>query len=304
MTNVQFGWLAPQGETDSGRAEFVKAVRRALDLIVGSFDSVWLSDHLQFGDSILLEGWTELAYFVGMQPALKYGHIVLSQLFRNPAQLAKMAATFQYMSQGNFILGLGAGWNQEECDAYGLPFPDSKQRVEGLEETLQIIKMLWKGEKSTFTGTHHSIKDAYCQPKPEPEPSIMLASSQPKMMRLCAQYADWWHTPATDPAKLKEQLTALDKACEALGRDPATLKRTLSLDDIYCAPNEKELRALTSNRQINDEDIVGTPAQIIERLQELADLGISYFMFRAGGFPQLASLETLVHEVVPAFARK
>lgn len=254
----------------------------------------------------MFEGWTELAYFAGMQPALKYGHIVLCQLFRNPAQLAKMAATFQSMSQGNFILGLGAGsgWNQEECDAYGLPFPGSKQRVEGLEETLQIIKMLWKGEKSTFTGTYHSIKDAYCRPKPEPEPPIMLASSQPKMMRLCAQYADWWHGPATDPAKLKEQLTALDRACEALGRDPATLKRTLSLDDIYCAPNEKELRALTSNRQINDEDIVGTPAQVIERLQALADLGISYFMFRAGGFPQLVSLETLVHEVVPAFARK
>jgi alkanesulfonate monooxygenase SsuD/methylene tetrahydromethanopterin reductase-like flavin-dependent oxidoreductase (luciferase family) len=133
MTDIQFGWAMSLGNPKAERTPFVDSTRKALDMIADQFDSVWLADHLQFGDRMLLESWTELAYLAGMQPKLQYGHIVLCQLFRNPAHLAKMAATFQYMSQGNFILGLGAGWQQEECDAYGFPFPGPKQRVEELE---------------------------------------------------------------------------------------------------------------------------------------------------------------------------
>ncbi len=186
MTTVQFGWSMALGARKVDRATFMDAARKGLDLIDGQFDSVWLPDHLQFEDLDLLEAWTELTYLAGMQPKLHYGHTVLCQSFRNPAHLAKMAATLQYMSQGNFILGLGAGadWSQRECDAYGIPFPGPKQRVEELEEALQIIKAMWKGEEATFAGKYHSIQEASCRPKPVPEPPIMIASFQPKMMRL------------------------------------------------------------------------------------------------------------------------
>ena len=304
MTTVQFGWSMSLGTPKVERATFMEATRKGLDLIADQFDSVWLADHLQFGDRMLLEGWTELAYLAGMQPRLKYGHVVLCQLFRNPAQLAKMAASFQYMSQGNFILGLGAGWQQEECDAYGIPFPGPKQRVEELDEALQIIKALWKGEKATFEGKYHSIKEAYCLPKPEPEPPIMIASFQPKMMRLCAQYADWWNGLGTDVERLKGLLTALDKACEEIGRDPASLRRTLVIGDIYCAPTEKEVQELMNGHQIRPGTLSGTPEQIHERIQQLIDLGITYFMLSGGAFPDLRSLETLTREVLPTFTNK
>ena len=91
-------------------------------MIVGHFDSVWLPDHLQFGERPLFEAWTMLTYLAALRPELRYGHLVLCQLFRNPALLAKMAATFQYMSQGKFIFGLGAGSAEEEAKAYNLPF--------------------------------------------------------------------------------------------------------------------------------------------------------------------------------------
>ena len=304
MTTVQFGWSMSLGNAKVERASFMEATRKGLDLIADQFDSVWLPDHLQFGDRDLLEGWTELAYLAGMQPKLKYGHVVLCQLFRNPAQLAKMAATLQYMSQGNFILGLGAGWHQEECDAYGIPFPGPKQRVEELEEAVQIIKALWKGEKASFEGKHHAIKDAYCRPKPEPEPPIMIAGFQPKMIRLCARYADWWNGLGSDVEKQKELLSALDKACEEIGRDPASLKRTLVLGEIYCAPTEKEVQALMRDREMRPGALSGTPEQISELIQPLIDLGISYFMLGGGGFPNLDSLETLAREVLPAFTGK
>ncbi|HEY3994011.1 MAG TPA: LLM class flavin-dependent oxidoreductase [Ktedonobacteraceae bacterium] len=304
MATIQFGWSMSLGNSRIERATFMEATRKGLDLIADQFDSVWLADHLQFGDRALLEGWTELAYLAGIQPKLKYGHIVLCQLFRNPAQLAKMAATLQYMSQGNFILGLGAGWHQEECDAYGIPFPGPKQRVEELEEALQIIKALWKGEKATFTGKYHSIKDAYCRPKPEPEPPIMVAGFQPKMIRLCARYADWWNGIGSDVEKQKELLSALDKACEEIGRDPVSLKRTLVLGEIYCAPTEKEVQELMRDREIRPGTLSGTPEQIGEQIQQLVDLGITYFMLGGGGFPNLNSLETLARDVLPAFTGK
>ena len=304
MAPIQFGWSMSLGTNKAERTQFLEGARKGLDLIAEQFDSVWLTDHLQFGDLPLLEGWTELTYLAGIQPKLKYGHTVLCQLFRNPAHLAKMAATFQYMSQGNFILGLGAGWHQEECDAYGYPFPGPKQRVEELEEALQIIRAMWKGEQATFEGKYHAVKGAYCNPRPEPEPPVVIASFQPKMMKLCARYADWWNGLGTDTEKLKGQLAALDQACEEIGRDPASLKRTLALGEIYCAPTEQELQNLMRDRQIRPGTLSGIPAQIGELIQPLIDLGITYFMLGGGGFPDLTSLETLTHEVVPAFTRK
>src|ERR1700730_11271073 len=125
MTQVQFGFNVPIGNFNPNlsRQEFLSSIRTALDIIAGHFDSAWIADHLQFGDRPLFEGWTMLTYLAALQPQLKYGHLVLCQLFRNPALLAKMAATFQYLSQGRFILGIGAGWAQEEAEAYHLPLP-------------------------------------------------------------------------------------------------------------------------------------------------------------------------------------
>src|SRR5581483_4403379 len=179
MTQVQFGFNVSISNSGLPRQEFLNKTRAALATIVGHFDSVWLPDHLQFGDRPLFEGWTMLTYLAALRPELRYGHLVLCQLFRNPALLAKMAATFQYMSGGRFILGLGTGWHQEECDSYNFKFPPPGARIEELDETLQIIKALWRKDHVTIEGKHYSVKDANCQPRPDPIPPIMVAAFQP-----------------------------------------------------------------------------------------------------------------------------
>jgi len=111
--------------------------------------------------------------------------------------LAKMGATLQFLSGGRFILGIGAGGNEEEYRAYGYDFPPGGVRVEQLEETLQIIKAWWTEETATFAGRYYQISTAHCEPKPDPLPPVMVGAFKPKMLRLMAKYADWWNVSST-----------------------------------------------------------------------------------------------------------
>jgi alkanesulfonate monooxygenase SsuD/methylene tetrahydromethanopterin reductase-like flavin-dependent oxidoreductase (luciferase family) len=144
MLTIQLGFVLPsQGRDKQHRPTQVEDLNRALDLVAGHFDSAWMVDHLQFGDSDMLEGFTALTYLSALHPRLRFGHAVLCQSFRNPALLAKMTATLQFMSGGRFILGLGAGWHEEEYKAYDYDFPPAPVRVEQLAETIQIIRQMW-----------------------------------------------------------------------------------------------------------------------------------------------------------------
>jgi alkanesulfonate monooxygenase SsuD/methylene tetrahydromethanopterin reductase-like flavin-dependent oxidoreductase (luciferase family) len=322
MAQVQFGLSIPISNPDLPRQKFLQNIHTALDTIAGHFDSVWLPDHLQFGNSPLFEGWTMLTYLAALRPELRYGHLVLCQLFRNPALLAKMAATFQYMSQGHFILGIGAGWAEEEAKAYHIPFPPAGQRVSELEEQLQIIKALWREDNVTFEGKYHQVHNAYCLPHPEPLPPVLIAGFQPRMMRLVAHHADWWNTVigwgtedngTQDRAEsqlkalnaAKEQLKALDAACEQEGRDPKTLRRT-AIVSCSCATDEQKLKVLTTMQKSPlGQGLVGTPSQVVEQLQPFIELGFDYFIFHAGGVPyDFTTIELLSHEVLPALNKR
>ncbi|GCE07152.1 hypothetical protein KDAU_44810 [Dictyobacter aurantiacus] len=300
MARIEFGWMPPVGGDNQARPEFMANLRRGLATIAGHFDSVWFPDHLQFEDHPFLEGWTTLTYLAALEPRLKVGHIVLCQLFRNPALLAKMAATLQYVSEGNFVMGIGAGWQEEECKAYNIPYPGPGQRVEELDEALQIMKALWREDHVTFEGKYHRVTNAFCQPKPEPIPPIMVAAFQPRMLRVVARHADWWNIGFSDLEKTRDLVNKLDEACRAVGRDPKTIRRTAMIG-CYCAPNERKLKELTDkHRGPFGLGLVGTPAQVIEQFKPIIDLGFDYFMVSGGGFPDTTTLEMLAHEVLPA----
>src|SRR5687768_4264826 len=206
MARVEFGLCLPGELRHEQRGTFLVDLNRALDLAAGPFDSAWMVDHLQFGGVGVLEGFTALAYVAALQPRLKVGHAVLCQSFRNPALLAKMAATLQFMSDGRFTLGLGAGWHAEEYRAYGYDFPSARVRVEQLDEALQIIKAMWTEGKITFEGKHCRVFEARCEPRPDPMPTIMVGAFKPRMLRLTAQHADWWNVSSTG-AKSYRRLT-------------------------------------------------------------------------------------------------
>src|SRR5512133_673512 len=137
MGKVAFGLIMPGDALEKARQpHYMEEANRLVEYVTGRFESAWYIDHLQFGDKGMLEGWTLVSYMSALHPELLWGHTVICQSFRNPALLAKMGATLQFMSGGRFILGIGAGWNEGEYRAYGYDFPPAGTRVEELDEAL------------------------------------------------------------------------------------------------------------------------------------------------------------------------
>jgi alkanesulfonate monooxygenase SsuD/methylene tetrahydromethanopterin reductase-like flavin-dependent oxidoreductase (luciferase family) len=304
MRPVQLGFVMPAEWRDQRqRTTYVEDLNRALRLIAGHFDSAWMVDHLMDDDTDMLEGFTALTYMAALHPQLKFGHAVLCQSFRNPALLAKMAATLQFMSGGRFILGVGAGWHEAEYRAYGYDFPTNGVRVEQLEETLQIITAMWKQEKATFAGRHYHIIDAQLEPKPDPLPTIMVGAFRPKMLRLTARYADWWNVSSTGIEPYRRMSAEFESACAEVGRAPSSVRRSW-IGGCACTPTQAEAEALAEGRwSVDDPEdfgFTGTPQQVIEQMRPFIDLGIDYFMFDCGGFPNLTTLELLISDVLPA----
>ena len=309
MGQVQFGLVVPEYPFDASRCQFyLTNVNRLLTFVKGHYDSAWFIDHLE---GLVLEGWTALTYLSALHPELRWGHSVLCQSFRNPALLAKMAATLHFLSDGRFVLGIGAGGNEAEYRAYGYRFPPGRTRVAELEEALRVIKALWTQERATFEGQYYRVEEARCEPKPDQMPTIMVGAFRPRMLRLVARHADWWNVSSTGIADYRRYRDEFHRACDEVGRDPATVRRTWG-GGCICAPTEAEVAQFVSERrqlmgeecayQVG-EDFVGTPAQIVEQMQPFVELGVDYFMLDCGGFPRLTTVEMLVHEVLPALNR-
>lgn len=300
MPKVQFGLVVPADALDKSRRHlYMEDVNALLNTVTGAYDSAWFIDHLQFEDNDQLEGWTALTYLSALYPELQWGHTVLCQSFRNPALVAKMAATLQFMSSGRFILGIGAGWNEAEYLAYGYDFPPAGVRVDELDEALHIIKSMWTQDQTTFEGKYHRVKEAWCEPKPDPIPPIMVGAFKPKMLRLAAKHADWWNVSSTGIGEYRKYVQEFERACEDVKRDPKTVRRTWC-GGCACAPTPEALAEIQEERLDPGEDFIGTPQQIIEQMQPFIELGVDYFMLDCSGFPNLTTVRTLIEEVLPA----
>jgi alkanesulfonate monooxygenase SsuD/methylene tetrahydromethanopterin reductase-like flavin-dependent oxidoreductase (luciferase family) len=301
MTQIQFGFIMPADQLEKAhRGTYVVDLNRALELVTGSFDSAWIIDHLDAD----MESFTTLTYMAALHTQLKFGQTVLCQSFRNPALVAKMGATLQFLSGGRYIFGIGAGWNKEEYLAYGYDFPPARVRVEQLEEALHIIKALWTEEQTTFEGQHYRVRQAVCEPRPDPVPPIMVGAFRPKMLRLTAQFADWWNVSSTGVEAYRSMIRDFEHACLEVGRDPAQVRRSWG-GGCVCARTQQAATAIAGDRynaknDDDDFDFVGTPQQLIEQMHSFIDLGIDYFMLDCGGFPDLTTLELLVSEVLPS----
>jgi len=305
MPKIKFGFTIPVDQVNnSNRKTFVDDLNKTLDLISGHFDSFWIIDHLQSGEEDLLESFTTLSYMAALHPQFKFGHIVVCQAFRNPALLAKMGATLQFLTGGRFTLGIGAGWNEDEYRAYGYSFPSRGERVEQLEETLQIVRALWKESKATFNGKHYQISDAYCEPKPNPVPPIMIGAFRPKMLRLTAQYADEWNVSSMGPNEYRRLVQDFEHAFDQTDRDPSTVQRSWC-GGCSCASTQAKAERIANGRfSVDNEDdfgFVGTPEQVVQQMRLFIALGVNTFILDFNGFPNFSAVELLVSEVLPAF---
>ena len=191
-----------------------------LDRTAAPFDSLWLPDHVQYAGHKVAEGWSLLTWALARYPDKLCGHEVLCNSFRNPAHLAKMAATLQALSGGRLVLGIGAGWNEEEYRAYGWPFPPARVRIEQLAEAIELIRAMWTQAPARYDGKHYRIDGAYCEPRPAPCPPVMVGGHGERyLLRVVAQHADWWNYPFRGLDLYAHKQEVLKWHCRDVGRN-------------------------------------------------------------------------------------
>lgn len=310
MSQVKFGWRVPAFPADeSRRATFINQITHTLQKIDGKFDSFWVADHFipwaKFADDDVdtLECWTTLCYLAATFPNFDVGSIVMSQSYRNPALLAKSAATLQLLSGGRLILGLGAGWKEDEYRAYNYDFPRASTRIQQLDEAVQIIRKMWTESPANFTGKHYQINNAYCEPRPNPMPPILIGGGgEKRTLRVVAEQADWWNLTGT-PEEYNHKLGILRSHCDAVGRDYDTIVKTWFGEGIMIAENETDAKRMMENTPygITFPSTIYTPDQIAEHLQQYVALGVQHFIFRFTDFPNTDGIELFAEQVIPQF---
>jgi F420-dependent oxidoreductase-like protein len=200
------------------------------------FESIWNWDHFYplTGDldGPNLEAWTSLAALAQATRRIRVGVQVTGMIYRHPAVLANMAATVDIISGGRLEVGLGAGWNQMECDAYGITLPPLKERFDRFDEGVQIVVGLLSQEYTDFAGRYYTITHARCEPKPvqRPHPPIAIGGRGPKRtLRAVARWAQHWNAIVQDPAQWSELNQVLLGHCAAVGRDPAEIECSVNV---------------------------------------------------------------------------
>lgn len=220
---------APQMTTWDAMVEVWQAADR-----IELFESAWNFDHFepilgQPRSGPCLEGWTTLAALAALTSRIRVGCMVTGMPYRHPAVLANMAATVDRISGGRLELGLGAGWNQAEADAYGIELPGLKERFDRFDEGCEVIVRLLSEPQVDFAGEHFQLAGAYCEPKgvQQPHPPITIGGDGPRRtLRAVARHAQRWNTPFTSPDALAASIEILHGHCADIGRDPSEITIT------------------------------------------------------------------------------
>jgi F420-dependent oxidoreductase-like protein len=178
----------------------------------------------------MLEGYTTLGFLAGRTERIRLSLLVTGVTYRHPGLLAKVVTTLDVLSGGRAQLGIGAAWYEREHNGLGVPFPPLGERFERLEETLQICHQMWSEDEGPYEGRHYQLAETICSPPPiqKPRPRILVGGSgERKTLRLVAQYADACNLFAPEPAVVAHKLDVLARHCDAVGRDPATIEKTI-----------------------------------------------------------------------------
>jgi F420-dependent oxidoreductase-like protein len=194
------------------------------------FESAWNWDHFYplSGDTTgpNVEGWTMLAAMGQATRRIRIGCQVTGMIYRHPAVLANMAATVDIIAEGRLEIGLGAGWNQQECDAYGITLPPLKERMDRFDEGVEVIVRLLSDTTTTFDGQYLHLTDARCEPKPvqRPHPPVTIGGrGRKRTLRTAARWAQQWNAITADPGEWASLKQTLVEHCQSLGRDPAEI---------------------------------------------------------------------------------
>ncbi|MCL4300261.1 MAG: LLM class flavin-dependent oxidoreductase [Anaerolineae bacterium] len=296
--SVDFGLVLPAGPRKDSVNQWLDDLEAVLPSLTSHFKSLWMTDHFMRGETPVFEAWTVLSYAAACWPQFDLGPMVLGQSYRNPAMLAKMGATLQSLSRGRLIMAMGAGWKADEYLAYGYSFPSAKIRLEQLEEAIIIVKRLWtEPGPVSFEGQYYRISDAYCEPRPDPVPTLLVGGGGRTTIGLAARYADWWNLPDANFEKLQSRLPIIQEQCEQVGRDPATLRLTW-FGRLAVARSQAEALALSNGKWTKERALVGTPEQVVAEMQRFIEAGVDYFMMEVLGLTDPETKAMVLEEVL------
>ena len=272
------------------------------DQVVAPFDSLWMPDHVQYNGHNVAEGWTLLVWALARYPDKLVGHEVLCNSFRNPAHTAKMVATAQALSGGRTILGIGAGWNDEEYLAYGWPLPSMRVRIAQLAEAIQLIRRMWTDVPASYEGEHYRIANARCEPRPMPIPPVMVGGHGEKyLLRVVAEHADWWNYGFRDLPLYAHKQRVLQEHCRAVGRDYDAIVQVLRVG-ILIAETEADVERLRNARGVRpmtDIRLAGTPAQVTETLRAIVEQGAHRLTVNFADAPRPDGTRLFAETVLP-----
>lgn len=291
----------------------LRDVWRAADAADFDWVSVW--DH--FAPAVMgetrgpcLEGVATMTALAAETSRVTVGCLVFCILYRHPALLAKAAVTIDHVSGGRMHLGLGIGWHQAECDAFGIPFPSLRERLDRLEEQATIVRRLFDEESVTFEGRYYTLREARCEPRPLARPGLWIGGmGERRLLRIVARHADGWNVPFIGPEVFAAKNAVLTAWCEREGRDPAAVMRTINLGlalavDEAGARRKREALAEQFGSMLSFLEpgmLIGTPEQVIDHVGAYRDAGAERINLALRAPFDLDALALFRERVIPAF---
>jgi alkanesulfonate monooxygenase SsuD/methylene tetrahydromethanopterin reductase-like flavin-dependent oxidoreductase (luciferase family) len=286
------------------------------------FDALFRSDHYASVDDRRergsLDAWGTICALSAITSRIRLGTLVSPVTFRHPSTLAKSVVTADHVSGGRIEVGMGAGWWQPEHELYGFPFPPTQTRMELLAEQLEIVRRQWDEGAFSFNGRHYRIEGLDARPKPLRRPNLIVGGNAgPRSAALAARWADEYNTVFATPEVCRERRGAVAEAWEREGRDPATLRFSVMTGCLVGADADELAARAQRLAEWRGEDpahperfldelpeswIVGTPAEAIQQLRQLAEAGADRVMLQHLLHEDTEAVELIGREVIPAVA--
>jgi F420-dependent oxidoreductase-like protein len=255
----------------------------------------------------MLEGWTTISVLAGFTSKIRLGTLVTGNSYRHPSVLAKMGATVDVLSKGRLFMGIGAAWNEEEASAYGIPFPSTKERLERLDEAVQVIRRMWTEDKASFDGRYYQLRGAYCNPKPiqQPHPKILIGGGgEKRTLKTVAKYGDASNLFGSVDT-VKRKLDVLREHCKEVGRDYDSIiksktGRVIIGDRESIEKGFAQMGGFTQER-MREFLTYGTPEQIRQEIENFREAGVDYLIFSFDPRNELEAVTSFGNDVVSTF---
>ncbi|MGA2664093.1 MAG: LLM class F420-dependent oxidoreductase [Nitrososphaerales archaeon] len=278
------------------------------------YDSFWVMDHFHQIPSVgqpqepMLEGWMTLSVLAGLTSKIKLGTMVTGNTYRHPSVLAKMGATLDVLSKGRLFMGIGAAWNDQEASAYGIPFPSTKERLQRLDEAVQVLLRMWTDERASFDGKFYQLREAYCNPKPiqKPHPLILIGGSgEKRTLRTVAKYGDASNIFGSAET-VKRKLGILREHCRDVGRDydsivKSKLGRVVLGDRESIEKGFERMGPGMTRERMREFLTYGTPEEIRREVESFREAGIDYLIFSFDPRQEVEAVTSFGKEVVSTF---